>query len=310
MGSGSSTLSNVSPEYVKPSADAISSGSTASYSVKPAIGQKRALLIGNNYTGTKNELKGCINDVNRVKSLIGDLWGFTCTIMTDKSGGDLYTSKDNILNKMDSFLSSLSTNDTFILYFSGHGALVNDENGDEIYGKDSVIVPSDYSANGYIIDDEIRQKLLKAVNGKVFCFFDSCNSGSVCDLRYNLLSNVYRTILSTNKIFDPKEWSKTIEIVTNTNYTETNTNILSLSGSRDNQFSYEIIDSSGSYGGALTFAVINVLRSQTPNISILDFLGYVRSQILSWGLTSQTPSLMSGKEFTDESLKVNDYLGI
>jgi len=41
--------------------------------VPPSIvinGNKKALLIGINYTGTKNELYGCINDVESVKERI------------------------------------------------------------------------------------------------------------------------------------------------------------------------------------------------------------------------------------------------
>ena len=305
MGSGSSKPSNsVGSSYGVPGAVA-----TASYNVATPRGQKLALIMGINYTGTDNELRGCINDANKVSSLLSG-WGFTCTVMTNLSSGDLYTSKNNILSKMDTFLSGLGENDTLIIYYSGHGSLVNDNNGDELYGKDSVIVPSDYSTKGFIIDDEIRQKLMKATQGNVLCFFDSCNSGSVCDLRYNLLSNVYRTILSNSRLFNPTEWSRAIETVVNDNYVETNTNILSLSGSRDNQLSYEIQDSSGTYGGALTFAVVSILKSNTPAIKMLDFVGYVRSQILSWGLTNQTPSFMSGKTFTDENLTVAQYIGI
>jgi hypothetical protein len=79
----------------------------------------------------------------------------------------------------DDFLGgiSLDNNDTLVIYYSGHGSLVNDTNNDELSGKDSVIVPIDYKSAGYIKDDTIRIELLKATKGNVFCVFDSCNSG-------------------------------------------------------------------------------------------------------------------------------------
>ena len=268
MGSGSSKPSaELSSDFNKPGNGLATSGGILSYVPVAPNGRRLALIMGNNYTGTRNELRGCINDANKINTIFTG-WGFTCTLMTDLKSGDLKTTKDNILNKMDTLLSNLDTNDTLIIYYSGHGALLFDNNDDEVSGKDSVIVPLDHSTSGFITDDTIRTYLLKATKGNVFCVFDSCNSGSVCDLRYALLANVYRTILSTKRFYDPKEWAKSIDFVTNTKYNETNTQIISLSGCADNQLSYEIQDSSGNWGGALTFAFISTLNSQTPILTI------------------------------------------
>lgn len=309
MGSGSSKPSaELTSDFNKPNGGLAASGGIVSYVPVVPNGRRLALIIGNNYTGTKNELRGCINDANKINTIFTG-WGFTCTVMTDLKSDDLKTTKDNILNQMDTLLSNLDTNDTLVIYYSGHGSIVNDNNNDEVSGKDSVIVPLDYNEVGFITDDTIRTYLLKAVKGNVFCVFDSCNSGSVCDLRYALLSNVYRTILSTKKFYDPKEWTKSIDFVTNTKYNETNTQIISLSGCADNQLSYEIQDSSGNWGGALTFAFISTLNSQTPILTITDLVTRVRSLLSSWG-RNQTPSLMSGMTFSDENLKFSDYIGI
>jgi hypothetical protein len=309
MGSGSSKPSaELSSDFNKPNGGLATSGGIVSYVPVVPNGRRLALIIGNNYTGTKYELRGCINDANKINTIFTG-WGFTCTLMTDLKSGDLKTTKDNMLNKMDTLLSNLDTNDSLIIYYSGHGALLSDNNNDEVSGKDSVIVPLDYSSSGVITDDTIRTYLLKATKGNVFCVFDSCNSGSVCDLRYALLANVYRTILSTKRFYDPKEWAKSIDFVTNTKYNETNTQIISLSGCADNQLSYEIQDSSGNWGGALTFAFISTLNSQTPILTIADLVTRVRSLLSSWG-RNQTPSLMSGMSFADENLKFSDYIGI
>ena len=39
-------------------------------------GRKRALLVGINYPGTKAELKGCHNDVDRMRRSLVDRFGF------------------------------------------------------------------------------------------------------------------------------------------------------------------------------------------------------------------------------------------
>jgi hypothetical protein len=310
MGSGSSKPTSIplASDFNKPGGNSISVQSLISYVPTPPTGKRLALIMGNNYTGTNNELSGCINDANKIKNILS-AWGFTTTLMTDLASGDLKITYANILSKLDSHLTSLDTNDTLVIYYSGHGSLVNDTNNDELSGKDSVIVPIDYKSAGYIKDDTLRTELLKATKGNVFCVFDSCNSGSVCDLRYALLATVYRTIISTKKFYDPKEWKKSIDIATNTNYPETNTQIISLSGSSDTQFSYEIQDSNGNWGGALTYALINTLSVQTPKVTITDLVIKVRTLLNSWG-RPQTPSLMSGQAFADENLKFSEFIGI
>ena len=63
---------------------------------------KKALLVGINYTGTSNELYGCINDVNSIKERISTK-GFTSintiTDLTTKK-----PTRDNILREFKSLL--------------------------------------------------------------------------------------------------------------------------------------------------------------------------------------------------------------
>jgi hypothetical protein len=310
MGSGSSTPSNVS-DFTRPDNSSSSSSTfeTTNYTVNLQTGRRLALLMGNNYTGTDNELRGCIADANRMKDMLTP-WGFTCTVMTDLAPLNLKITRANILSMFNLFLTSLDTDDTLVIYYSGHGSLSNDSSGDEgSFGKDSVIIPVDYETTGAIKDDTIRTELLKATKGKVFCFFDSCNSGSVCDLRYNIFSSIYRTIINLNPIFDPKTWAKTFTFAENTTYPETNTDVLSLSGSRDSQYSFEIQDASGNYGGAMTFALISVLRKETPSILLSELFSKINVKLASWGITNQNPQFMSGKTFND-TLTFAQYMRI
>jgi hypothetical protein len=298
MGSGSSTLSSPS-----------SLGLFPTFVSSAVPGKNKALVMGCNYSGTDNKLQGCIADSNRVIALLTP-WGFTCTQMTDLASGDLKMTKANILAKLSEFLSTLAADEYLIIYYSGHGALVTDTSGDEDGGSDSVIVPVDHLTAGIIKDDEIRLELLKATAGKVFCFFDSCNSGSICDLRFNILSSTYRSIISTKRFYDPKEWNTVFKLFENTNYAPTNTQVLSLSGSRDSQLAFEIFDNkSKSFGGVMTFAALEVLKTNTPKIKITDFASKVIALVNSWGYSSQTPQLMSGQTFDQDTLFSN-YIGV
>lgn len=307
MGSGQSTSSQPSSSgFSRPNNTVnVSAIPVTPYSINSVSGVKKSLLIGINYTGQSFALNGCINDVNNIATLLSS-WGFSNTLMTDSSSGSLYPSKQNILNEIQNQVSSLSANDCLVIYYSGHGTRVTDTNGDEITGLDSCIVPINVRSVGYITDDEIRSRLVNAPSGaKVFCGFDSCNSGSICDLRYCYFDTSYRASLETK---DSPLIQRTNAII-NTKYSDTNCDVISISGSRDDELSMEFVNQSGVAGGALTYCILYVLKTETPNINISDFLTKVRNQLKSLGFT-QNPSLMSGKDIDTSAIKVNTFLNI
>jgi hypothetical protein len=310
MGSGSSKPTETTSQY-KPSNSVIGvSVSTTPYTVKPALGAKKALLIGCNYINTSFSLNGCVNDVNTVSQLLSG-WGYQTTLMTDYTGGELYPTRNNIIKKLNDMVLSLQEFDTLVIYYSGHGSSIADTNGDEVSGKDSTIVPIDVRSQGYIVDDTIRSILIKAVeNSNILGFFDSCNSGSVCDLRYNYFDTSYRAEpFLKQKIYENPNIIPRYNSYINNRYPETEANIITLSGCKDNEYSYEMITSNGNAGGALTYSVISCLKSQTPDITFAQLLSNVRNTLLSLRL-SQNPSLMGGRNFNPDTLKVADFMNI
>lgn len=298
--SGSNSSSNIVPVGeipIKP------------YTVNATNSKKYALVIGINYTGTNFKLEGCVPDANNIKNLLNE-WGFETTLMTDNTGGNLYPTKNNILTQLQSHISKLSSNDILAIYYSGHGTRVTDSNGDEISGLDSCIVPIDVSSVGYITDDTIRTNLTSAVPGSnIFAAFDSCNSGSVCDLRYCYFDTSYRGSLEqTITSLSTTDFVSRTNYITNPNYNDTSANIISLSGCRDDELSIEFVNRDGVSGGALTYCILWTLRTQTPNISIATFLSNVRTKLKTLGF-GQNPSLMAGKELNTDDL-LNGFLKI
>jgi hypothetical protein len=307
MGSGGSKPNSGNVSLGTYSAELSTEFNIASYSVSPTPYKKKALVIGINYTNTNiNELRGCINDSINVKKLL-DSYGYEVTLMNDLQQGSLYPTRANILSQINQHISALASGDTFILYYSGHGTRVTDINGDEISGLDSVIVPIDANSQGFIVDDTIRSAFNSAVSGsKIFAFFDACNSGSLCDLRYNYFDTSYRSNpadkLSDNLV------TRTPEIVNN-KYVDTQPSIISLSGCRDDQLSVETVSDRGIYIGALTYSILKYIYEQTPNNSVASFLQYVRNLLSSNGF-SQKPSLMSGKSIDPSGLTLAQYFNI
>jgi hypothetical protein len=311
MGSGSSKPSSSalggSSSYIKPSGIPIAETfNVAEYSPGPTNKKKTALLIGINYRNTVNQLNGCINDVTSVKALL-DTWEFQSTVMTDDTPGSLYPNKNNILAKLEAMVQALVTGDVLVIYYSGHGTRIPDISGDESTGLDSVICPVDVVTQGYISDDNLRNILNKAAeNSKILAFFDSCNSGSVCDLRYNYFDTSYRSNpgdKASNLIVRPN-------LVENTNYSPTTPKIITLSGCRDDQLSVEALYVNGQVGGALTYFVLKYLYENTPAITFQAFLTAVRQGLVSKGF-SQNPSLMSGNDnFNPTSDTIAEFLNI
>lgn len=307
MGSGQSTASGSDSSGSFGSSNFSDSINGVSYTPNSAPGSKKALIIGINYTGTSSQLNGCINDAHTARDYFNSL-GFTCTLLTDNTATK--PTRANILSNLQTLFTGLSSGDTVIVYYSGHGSTVTDTNGDELvaagrtYGDDSVIIPLDFIGGGFITDDTIRTYLVQAPTGcNVFCVFDSCNSGSVCDLRYSLFDTSYKA----NPGDKSSETITRNKTVSNINYSETNANVVSLSGSKDDQLSAEIYVN-GVATGALTYALFKYLKENTPAVTLEAFVQGVRTNLINFGL-SQNPSFMSGKTINTNTL-LSSYINV
>jgi hypothetical protein len=193
--------------------------------------RRKSLLIGINYTGSKNELRGCQQDVRNVTQFLVSR-GYTTdeknmVILTDARQGPFYPSGQNILAAMDWLVSEPGT--LCFLHYSGHGGQVPDPDGDRDSGFDDTIVPVDFEQNGQITSDTLHRRLVSKLppSSSLFIVFDCCHSGSAVELPYvyrtdedgnvNLVdqikqgiglavaaSNLFRG-LSTNKVQDAQE---------------------------------------------------------------------------------------------------------
>lgn len=239
---------------------------------------KYALLIGINYVGTKNELNGCINDINSMKNILTSKFKYNkFSILTD------YTTekptKQNILNALNNLINNSSKYNEVLFHYSGHGTATLDLNGDEINGYDEAIVPLDYSSNGLIIDDDLFA-IIKNVKCNMKIILDSCHSGTAIDLKY------VNTYDSTGKLV-----SKINELNTDQSTTH---EICMISGCRDDQLSSEIYDSNKKkYCGALTNSLItNLSSNDNDNISINNLMSMLNIKLKQY---SQNPAFSSNK---------------
>lgn len=108
---------------------------------------KKAVLIGCNYQGTKAELKGCINDVNRMYNCLVNRYGFSqddITVLIDTHSDGVQPTGKNIRRAILNLVRSAEPGDILFVHYSGHGTRLPAETGeDDDTGYDECIVPTD-----------------------------------------------------------------------------------------------------------------------------------------------------------------------
>ncbi|KAG2022354.1 hypothetical protein CC2G_000112 [Coprinopsis cinerea AmutBmut pab1-1] len=126
-------------------------------------GNKKAVLVGINYFGEEGELRGCINDAVNLKNFLLER-GFeeeNIRVLTDdQEDDDSRPTKANIIENLKWLVEDPQPDDSLFFSFSGHGASVEDEEGDEHDGNDETICPCDHEENGFIKDDELHALLV------------------------------------------------------------------------------------------------------------------------------------------------------
>ena len=230
--------------------------------------KQHALLVGINYTGTNNELYGCINDTKNVEDLLKNKYNFTNVALLN----DETATKQNILKGLQTLLSNTESGDTAFFMFSGHGTCTTDLNKDETDGQDELIVPIDaVSMNTCILDDELNKLIRNTLKpgAKLVALFDSCFSGTMLDLRY------------------------TYGYPDNTNESETVGDVYMISGCTDKQLSADTVapvNGRTMASGAMTYAFLTMIKETalmgdlvTKMETFLKDNGYPQRPLLSSG---------------------------
>lgn len=138
--------------------------------------KKKALIVGINYVGTSNALKGCINDANHMKALL-ESKGFTeIKMVLEKEA-----TTAGIIAGMNWLVADTVPGDVIVFHYSGHGSqLVSSTEAD---GFEEIICPVDLNwLDKVITDDTLRQTFDKVPNGvNTTLILDCCHSGTMLD---------------------------------------------------------------------------------------------------------------------------------
>lgn len=156
----------------------------------------RALVIGvnaypqillNGVPGQR-DLRGAVADAKNVEKALVDHFDVKreeIRLLIDEAA-----TRDGILAAFREWLiDGTNPGDRVIFYFAGHGAQVEDENGDEGLDRfDEVLAPhdtkgelqgADAGLSGFITDDEIGELLDQLAGREVLVIVDACHSGTI-----------------------------------------------------------------------------------------------------------------------------------
>lgn len=137
------------------------------YTHQEAAGTYRALLIGNTYTGESNELPGCENDVDGMRTMLGRMTATPYSVTVKKN-----IRAEEILSSISSTFGNAGYNDVSLFYYSGHGANSVGADGN----------PTSYHAalvgtfQTYVSIARLKTELDK-IPGKKVIIIDACHSG-------------------------------------------------------------------------------------------------------------------------------------
>jgi hypothetical protein len=178
------------------------------YSIPFAWAGDRALLIGvGKYQMPGNDLPGIDLDINMMQET-ASLMGFEVKVLMDEEA-----TLANTQRIIRSWLGKgLSADDRALIYFSGHGVRIPDENGDEAEdNQDEVLVMHDVrqvQRNGQatlanvLVDDQFDQLLAAIPSKNVLVLIDACHSGtSTKNLSLSPTSS-FGSILGKPKVFN------------------------------------------------------------------------------------------------------------
>ncbi|KAL5481026.1 hypothetical protein ACEPAI_9967 [Sanghuangporus weigelae] len=165
-----------------------------------STGARKALSIGIQYReeyvkkDAPRKLESTHGDSEVIKKILTQFYGYKeedIVVMKDDGVHTLPT-RENILRAIDDLVRDAKAGDRFVFHFSGHGAQVPDESGDEEDNMDEVIWPVDIiydqeideGVGNYILDDELRERLIDALPAGTYLtiLLDCCHSGTGADL--------------------------------------------------------------------------------------------------------------------------------
>jgi len=255
------------------------------HTARPTVREPRhvALLIGiSDYKVLGREpdavnhltdLDGPGNDVVRMGASLLQ-WGFTDTANVHVLP-NAAASKEGIARGFEWVRERASdSSDVVVIFFSGHGSSVPDQNGDEKDGRDEALVPYDAAKftepSQVVIDDSIGVWLGRLATHNVTMIVDACFSGSVTRGGNAHVKGIPSAVggAIAGAVLDPSE-------------TRLGHTLITASRSFETAQEREFPDGSKQWTGVLTYHLTRILdgASATRGLRYDDLMGMLRQAV-------------------------------
>lgn len=243
---------------------------------------RRALLIGiNRYQIPGADLRGCVNDVKNLRQVLVELYGFKAADVSTLT--DLAATRTAIEAGIRKLVGRARRGDVLLLHYSGHGANVPDDDGDEADERDEILCPADLDWKEPLRDDWLRKTFDRLRQGvSLTVIMDCCHSGTNTRvLRAPDAPSIPRYLPNPWDIMAAESGRRLRGRVTGQlrassrpararrDVVQADIPELLITGCRDTQTAADAY-LGGSYNGALTYNLVQALREARGSTSYLD----------------------------------------
>lgn len=263
---------------------------------------KKALIVGINYTGTGNDLRGCINDANNVEFMLKNYFGFT----EIKKLLEREATTNNIKAGISWLVEDVNPGDILYFHFSGHGSQIRDTNDDEDDGFDEILCPIDLNWRDKVITDDYMRSVFDRIpcGVNLTVVFDCCHSGGALD-HLNQYQPTTRDLVTEILVKSiepvPRYLPPPPEVLQECNLTDikpssrqiqsrnVDQSVLLITGCRSDQTSADAYIN-GMYQGAATYAMISALAASNYDLDYKTLIEKM-NQFMVQNNYSQRPEL-------------------
>lgn len=272
------------------------------------MGHKRALIVGINYVGTGNDLRGCINDANNIKDLITTHYGFQDVKMLLEQDA----TTQNIKDGLRWLVSGCLPGDVLFFHYSGHGSQIRDTTNDEPDGLDEIICPIDLDWREKVITDDYMKWVFDVlpVGVNLTVLLDSCNSGTGLDQtnQYQPLGSSQPSITKDGRYLTPPP--EVLDLIQaepldfkprSLQSREINTTGLLISGCQSNQTSADAYIG-GKWQGAATYSLLTTLQQNKYDVDYQTLVEGMNQFMFDKGYTQRPELNGSAALFTEKFL--------
>jgi hypothetical protein len=269
-----------------------------------------ALLVGvNDYPAIEADLGGTHNDVEKMRGLLVDHFGYApenVLVLTDADA-----QRDHVIEAFARHLGQAGPGGSALFYYSGHGTQLPDTflgfgASDEDDQSDEALVLWGTGGDfGFLVDEEVGALADNLSAGHRLVVLDNCHSGTGSrgpgeEEKLYRIRNLPFEVIARHGADRPRA------LVTSNDPGPAG-HVL-LAAARSDQFSIETtgLSEDGASGGVFTYYLTRALRQADPGASLASVMEGVRAQVMETTEALQFEEQMEPQEPQAEGTKVSD----